>query len=89
MGWWRRFQRRSPVVNTGDFKPENLVNELASVSFEYKNGTTLTFRGDALMVWITFYRLLATIHENLTKTAKQETPQSPPTTLADELKKRS
>lgn len=91
MGWWRRNRRQPPVVTPNEFKPEQLVNDLAAVSFEYRNGTTLTLRGDALTVWATFYRLLISIHESLSKVAQQksEPPSAPATTLADELKKRS
>lgn len=83
MGWWRR-RRKHAVVNN-EFKPENLVNDLASVSFEYKNGTTLTFRSDSLHAWASYYRVLVTIHDTLAKAAQDKT--KPPTTLADELKK--
>lgn len=68
---------------------EGFLNGLVSVTFEYKNGSLFTMRGDALAGWVGSYRMLVQLADNILKAAreKQAAPTSP-TTLADELKKR-
>lgn len=71
----------------------DFLNDLSAVSFTYRNGTTVTFTGDALSNWIVAYRGLLAVQTTLLKSFAENPPTSAPTTqsanLADELKKRS